>query len=190
LIQSSVSTYEAMSDSLIEEIEQLDPEINPDEVLLLHHSQLSDRSPTNTLKFVIGLIQCLRGEHPEAPWHGPAPEETLIAGKARVDAVLCSALKKLSIEPDDEECTKLRKSSIDMLYSAQDFMKDYIRHVDCARIAYAIQAVLKNEWRDPLDYFGQDDGPLRFVYDKDKDWDKIHDPTLIDHSPYDNTHAR
>ena len=170
--QDSACTYETMSDSLVEEIARSGgPKLNPVKALLLHHSQLSNRCPKDTLRFVIGLIQCLRGDHPEAPWHWHASmtDATIAQGKNKFDRILCSTLAKLSIEPDDEECAKLRISSTDMLYSAHNFMKDTLRTADFARIAYAIEAVLKQRWRDPLEYFSQDDGPLHFMYYKDRD---------------------
>ena len=171
VIQDSACTDETVSNSLVGEIADLGTGVNPAKLLLLHHSQLSNRCPKDTLRFVIGVIQCLRGEHPEAPWHVYASmtDATIAQGKNKFDRILCSTLAKLSIEPDDEECAKLRISSTDMLYSAHNFMKDTLRPADFARIAYAIEAVLRKEWRDPLEYFGQDDGPLHFMYYKDRD---------------------
>jgi len=171
VIQDSACTYETVSNSLAGEIAHLGPGVNPTKLLLLHHSQLSVRCPEDSLRFVIGVIQCLRGENPEAPWHWHASmtDATTAQGKNKFDRILCSTLAKLPIEPDEEECAKLRTSSTDMLYSARNFMKDTLRAADFARIAYAIQAVLAKEWRDPLEYFSQDDGPLRFMYDKDRD---------------------
>ena len=147
------------ADSLLMGIGNLNSKANLAKALLKHHSQLSYRCPEKTLTFVISVIQCLRSKVVEEGWGGSSAGQK---EKNEFDRCLHSFLVSLQVDTESKQCQGLRESSRKRLHSASGFMDD-VQLRDVARIAYAIEAVLKNEWRDPLEYFNELYGHLHFV---------------------------